>query len=320
MLSSQAEELLWAGRYIERAEDTARMLDVTYHAVLEARADAPPDPWWELLEVLNSDRAFRRPDSEASAAAVTGFLMLDPENPGSIVCSIARARENVRSVRERVSTELWEGINGLYLDLRSRDLRADLEGQPYDLYRMVKLRCQTLAGVAEHTMLHDDGWRFFNLGWMLERAEMTCRILNVRYRRPAGTDGAPAFHRWVALLRSASGLEAYRLYAQGHFDPALVLEFLLLCPTFPRSVLFLLHAAEAQLMRVAPPGVAPRPQRIIGRLRAELEFRDVREVLQSDLHGFLEHILQGIWKLSDAIAAEFFRRDEDRDLYHLVTA
>ncbi len=194
MLARHAESLFWMGRYMERAEDTARMLDVTYHGLLESPPEEASRSWLDLLSVLNVDQGFAKRHTEVTAAIVSEFLVLDEKNPGAIVSSVGRARENARSVRELISTELWEAVNMFWLELLARNLRADLEQQPYELYGLVKRRCQTVNGVAAETMPRDDGWRFLMLGWMLERTEMTCRLLNVRYGELAGATDLAGFH------------------------------------------------------------------------------------------------------------------------------
>ena len=144
--------------------------------------------------MLNLDQVFAERNDEATAGLVSEFLVLDDKNAGAIVSAVGRARENARSVRELISTELWEAVNTFWLELLARNLRADLEEQPYELYGLVKRRCQMVNGVAAETMSRDDGWRFLMLGWMLERAEMTCRLLNVRYGELAGATDLAGFH------------------------------------------------------------------------------------------------------------------------------
>jgi len=152
MLARHAEDLFWTGRYLERAEDTARMLDVTYHGLLESSVEDSSVVWRELVKVLHLEQSFEERGIESTEGPVTEFLVLDDANDGSIVSSIACARDNARTVRERISTELWEAINGLHLELGARDLRADLQRQPYELYRIVKARCQMITGTAAETM------------------------------------------------------------------------------------------------------------------------------------------------------------------------
>ena len=190
MLARHAESLFWMGRYMERAEDTARMLDVTYHGLLESPPEEATRSWLDLLSVLNLDQVFAERNDEASAGHVSEFLVLDDKNAGSIVSPSDTARENARTVRELISTELWEALNTFCLELRARNLRADLEDQPYELYGLVKRRCQMVAGVAAETMARDDGWRF----------------LDARLDARAGRDDVPAAERPLRRARGVTDL------------------------------------------------------------------------------------------------------------------
>jgi uncharacterized alpha-E superfamily protein len=304
MLARHAESLYWAGRYIERAADTARIVDVTYHGLLESTPLEAEQAWRDLLSVLRLDASFAQRQRGVSAVSVSEFVVVDGDNPGSIVSAVARARENLRSVRELVTTDLWESINTFHLGLRLRDLRADLEQQPYELYRMVKERCQMVAGVAAETMPRDDGWRFLQLGWMLERAEMTCRLLDVRY----GDGRTRDFHHWMGTLKSASALEAYRKTYRSSMAARDVIDFLLMSRTFPRSALFCLRRAESDLGLLGGDGQGlSRPERILGRIRSDLEFRDVAEVIDAGLHPYLVDLQAGVRSVAAAVADEYFR-------------
>ncbi len=314
MLSRHAEDLYWAGRYVERAEDTARLLDVTYHGLLESPPGEAPAAWRELLDVLFLQDAFSGPEG-VSASTVTDFLVLDASNPGSIVATVERARENVRGVRDRVSTELWEAINTFHLELRDRDLAADLADRPYEVYRLVKHECQAIAGVANETMPRNDGYRFFVLGRMIERAEMSCRMLAVRYARLRRSAAGPAFHQWVAVLKSVSAYEAYLKEHRAAMDPTRVLEFLLLSPEFPRSVLFCLRAAESELGALIPDAEGAPATRALGMVRARLEFCDIDEILAEGLDEFLEAIQDEIFRVDQAIDRHFFHSGTDLDLH-----
>ena len=307
MLARHAEDLFWAGRYIERAEDTARLLDVTYHGLLEAPLLDAASAWRELLEQLYLDQAFSAKGLPVTDSAVTEFLVLDPENAGSIVRSLARARDNARNVRERISTELWEEINTLFLELHARDLRADLEREPYQLYRFVKSRCQTISGVSAETMSRDDGWRFLLLGRMLERAEMTCRLLSVRFRRSRRAAVTSDVHYWIAVLKSVSAFEAYLRAHRAQIEPQDVLEFLLLSREFPRSVLFALRASESELVRLGAGTGSSRPERLLGRLRADLEFMDIHEIVENGLLAALDSLQQGVLAVAESVERHFFR-------------
>lgn len=313
MLARHAESLFWAGRYIERAEDTARLLDVTYHGLLEAAPTESARAWADVLDVLRLRGDFEQRNTAIDAVSVSQFLVSDHENPGSIVAAVSRARENLRSVRELVTTELWESVNRFHLDMSVRNLRADIETEPYELYSFVKQRCQTVAGIASETMPRDDGWRFLQVGWMLERAEMACRLLDVRY----SDQQRVGFHHWLGTLKSASALEAYRRTYRGSMDPADVLDFLLLSRQFPRSVLFCLHRAEADLGMLGTDEQLTRPERLLGRIRANLEYRDVSEVLAEGVPPFLDRLQRGVRQVAEAVALEYFRNSLELDLHAL---
>lgn len=318
MLARLAENLFWAGRYIERAEDTARMVDVTYHTLLESPTREVARSWEELLDVLHLTALFEERHGQDGLEGVRpeeviAFLVLDEDNPGSILASVARARENGRSVRELISSELWEAVNDLHLALRARDLRRDVADQPYELFRLVKQRCQTISGVAMETMPRDDAWRFLTLGRQLERAEMTCRLLNVRYGQLLGDGSAASFHHWVGVLKSVSALEAFRKQYRASMEAIEVVEFLLLSRDFPRSVLYALETAERQLAHLGG-GPASRAVRLLGRTRAGLQYRNVGELMDEGLHTFLDTVQERVSQVAVAVADEFFRHTPEGDL------
>lgn len=302
VLARHAESLFWAGRYIERAESTARMLDVTYHAHLELMAVSESAAWYDLLKVLNLDLAFSATERPLRADTVFGYLAHDQDNPGTIRSNVGHARENLRSVRELISTELWESINRLHLDLQARDVRTEIAGEPYELYAMIRTHCQAVAGVASETMPRDEGWNFLTLGWMLERAIMTCRLLAVRYSQLVVAGATGGFHHWVSTLKSASGSEAFRRRYRASMDPTDVVAFLLLSATFPRSVLFGLQAAERSLDRIEGEGkpATTRPQRLLGRLRADVQYADVEEILAADLAVYLDMVETAVRQVCEA--------------------
>ena len=318
MLARHAESLFWTGRYVERAEDTARMLDVTYHGLLEAMPWEAERSWRDLLKVLWLDRPFAEREQSMHAATVSEFLVFDPQNPGSIVSAVGSARENARAARELISSELWEAVNRFHLELRSRNLQDDVEARPHELYELVKRSCQMISGVATETMPRDDGWRFLMLGWMLERAEMTCRLIDVRYTQLVTAGVGGGFHHWLQTLKSASGSEAFRRRYRASMDPADVVEFLLLSRTFPRSVLFCLRGVENDLARLeAGSSTLARPQRVLGRTRADLEFLDAHELLEGDLHVFLDHLLHGVRQVAEAVALQYFHSSDEHDIHAL---
>lgn len=320
MLARHAENLFWAGRYLERAELTARSVDVTYHALLESPPTELREVWAQVLDVLQLDGRYHDGHERVESSAVVGFLVSDPDNQGSVLASITRARDNLRGVRELVSSEAWESINSLYLQVSARDLPADLAGQPYELFGEVKRGAQLVVGVVNETMPHDDGWRFLTLGRMLERIEMTCRLLSVRLVTARGAREMLGFQDGLAILRSVSASEAFRK-THRRMDPASVVDFLLLSSDFPRAVLYCLRSAEVQLSVLGEgvPGVG-RSRRMLGRLRASVEYRNVDELVEEGLEAFLEDLEDGVRDVAACVDTEFFRHGQPSTLHTVATA
>lgn len=315
MLARTAEYLFWTGRYLERAEQTARLLDITYHRLLEAPPGEREAAWLEVLDLVGLAGEFEAVGRPVSAPEVSLYLVLSPENPGSILSAVEQARSNARGVREQLSIELWEAINSFCLELRARDLRLDLVNQPHDLYGFVRRQTQGIVGVANATWVRDDGWRFFTLGSFLERAEMTARL--VRLRHPRHVRGAN--HEWFATLRISSALQAHRRRYRGAFEPASVVELLLLAEELPRSVRFCL-AQASDILATLDPASQRRSARLLGRLRAHLDYADLDELLHGDLAGELRSIELAIHRVSDAIGGEYFGGRHDLDLHHFQLA
>ncbi len=307
MLARHAENMFWAGRYLERANDTARMLDVTYHGSLQSGEQSQ---WDELLTILRLAPAYLASGRSADdSAAALAYLLHDPDNPGSIVSSVAAVRTNLRAVRDRLPHELWEHANRFHLELAGHDLAAAVVREPYAVFDLVRRRCQTLFGVISEVMPRDDGFRFLEIGTSLERALMTCRLLRVRHDFLV----PGAYDEILLTLRVASALEAYRRTYQSSADPNHVARLLLLSSTFPRSVLFCLGEVEDELGRLARPDLPNRPLRLAGKLRAELEFTDPVE-LTDQLASRLESLEDAIRHIAESMGPAFFR---SADEYHL---
>ncbi|HEY7469727.1 MAG TPA: alpha-E domain-containing protein [Acidimicrobiia bacterium] len=312
MLSRHAEDLFWLGRYVERAEDTARMLDVTYHNLLESPTTPEATAWSELLEVLYLDKTYSGP---LQGRAVSAYLVADRGNAGSIVSAVGRARDNARGLRDRISTELWEAINVFYLDLARTEFVIAVEKQAYEVFRTIKSRCQLISGVAAQTMPRDEGYRFMLLGWLLERAEMTCRLLAVRYARLAAREEKMGFHAWVSVLKSVSAYEAYLKTHDASLDPTDVLEFLLLDQEFPRSVLYCLQHVERLYDQLEGPDEHSSAERAIGRVRARAQYCDIEAIVNEGLDEFLEDLQKEIYEVSNEIEEQYFRAGTDLQLH-----
>jgi uncharacterized alpha-E superfamily protein len=300
MLSRIAESLYWLGRYTERAEDTARILDVHFHLLLEDRWLDEAGACRALLSVMGrGDQA----GDNADSVMVTSLLAFDTGYSGSIVRCLEAAWENARGVRDAVSSEMWECLNATHEAL-PRAVGQATGPTPHTFFDWVKERVAVLAGLSESTMSRDESWRFLILGRSLERVDMTARLLSARYGENWGQVG------WVTTLRSCSAYEAYLRTYQRAVDASSAAEFLVLDRLFPRSVYFALRTAETCLAEIDPRagrlGVDDAARRHLGQARAQLEFSSMAELL-SDLPARLAYVQKCCSDASAAIAERYFR-------------
>lgn len=301
MLSRVAEALFWVGRYVERAEDTARLLDVHFHEVLENPDLDEHAATSAILQVLGANQA----DVTTSAQALE-LLAYDRGNPSSIVGSLLAARENARGVREALSAEIWRSMNTMHNELEKR-VRAARSFGPAPFFSYVRDRAATIAGHTEATMSRDLGYDCLVLGRSVERVDMTARLLTARLSVPSANEG------WVATLQACSAHEAYlRTYQRG-VEPQLVLEFLLLDRLFPRSVFFALTTGEQALARLDPhegrggldDGLDHGARLALGQALTDLEFLSSSALLDG-LPGRLNQLQRGMSRVNDAVTRRFF--------------
>jgi uncharacterized alpha-E superfamily protein len=300
VLSRIAESLYWVGRYVERAEDTARILDVHVHRSLEDPSVEEDAACRGLLAVMGL-----RPRPEPlDTAALIDILGFDSTSTASIAGALVGARENARSARDSMSSEMWECLNATYNAL-PEVIAGVRGGSPHAYFAYVKERAAILAGLADSTMSRDDGWRFLVLGRSLERVDMTARLLTASFGDAAGPS------EWVTTLRSCSAHEAFLRTYRRRVEPDLVAEFLLLDRLFPRSAFHALGQAEESLAALQPgagrAGLDDEARRILGRARTELEFRRVHELV-ADLPSYLRSLQAACSEAGDAVADRFFRQ------------
>lgn len=305
MLSRHAENLFWIGRYTERAEDTARLLDVTYHGLLEAGSEREPaDVWSECLEMLMIE------DEGIDVAAgddIGERLMADKSESGSLVSIVARARENARTTREWLSIEVFEALNDLHLYLVATDLVSAARERPYEVLRTVKSSCQAVNGSVDASMPRGEGYSFFLIGQRVERALITSRVLRVWHRRLGGLASQAAFSEWVRLLRSVSAYEAYLRTYRASMEEAQVLGFLVQSADFPRSVIHCVRMVES-LLEELNMGAAGLPVcREAGRLRSSVEFADLDLFDQTALDEYLKRIETDVVGLASTVQSSYFR-------------
>ena len=300
MLSRIAEALYWLGRYLERAEDTARILDVHYHLLLEEATVDAADASSALLAIMGVPFPLYGIEDPNQALHALAY---DRTSPSTIAGAIAAAWENARSARPAISSEMWEVLNAMFLTLPAM-LDEDTTATPHALFGWVKDRSAVMAGLADATMSHDDGWRFLVLGRNLERVDMTCRLLKARSIGVWGDQG------WVTTLRCCSAHEAYLRTYQRAVDASLAGEFLLLDRLFPRSVFCALNTAERCLAELDPSigraGQSDEARRTIGRARAALEFAPLSSLLD-DLPARLAILQERCSETAAAVAGRYFR-------------
>jgi uncharacterized alpha-E superfamily protein len=301
MLARNAEALYWIGRYVERADDTARILDVTVHQLLEDSSVDPDHTSRVLLRVLGVEP----PDTQLDVWSLTDLVAFSRGLPGgcSIVDSISAARENARSAREVTSTELWECLNTTYNALAERERAAKRLG-PHEFFSFIEGRAAMFAGLADSTLSRDDGYRFMVLGRAIERVDMTVRLLLARVGDSASS---PA---WVTVLRSAGAHDSYLRTYRGVLDAARVVEFMLLDRLFPRSVFYSLRLAEHSLEELdhrphSRVGATAEAQRLLGRTRSELEFLRPGVLLET-LEGRLAGLQKACRDVGEALALQYF--------------
>ncbi len=297
MLSRIAESLFWIGRYVERADDTSRILEVQLQALLEDSHVAEAQACRDLLAVMGT------PDvpEEVDRAYVLRRLAFDAATPGAIVGALGAARENARRVRETVSSEVWETLNTTYIGIGPARARATTAHQ---FFEWVRERAALVAGIADATMSRDSAWHFLVLGRSIERADMTARLVATS----AISAGAAS---WPTLLRSCGAYESFLRSYRGVASDEKALEFLLLDRLFPRSVLCALNQAEECLEVLAPAaervGVSDSARRALGLARTSLEYRPLRDVLH-DLPEEMETVQRACTAASDAVARRYFPR------------
>lgn len=300
MLARNAESLYWIGRYVERADDTARILDVTVHQLLEDSSVDPDQASRTLLQVLGIDP----PNHELDVWSLTDIVAFSRDtHGGSIVDSLSAARENARGAREVTSTEMWECLNTTYNALPER-VRAAKRLGPAEFLSYVERRAAMFAGLADSTLSRDDGYRFLLLGRAIERVDMTVRLL---LSRVGDSASSPA---WVTVLRSAGAHDAYLRTYRGVLDATQVVEFMLLDRLFPRSVFYSLRVAEHSVDELQHRasnrvGATAEAQRLLGRARSELEFLRPGLLLES-LEQRLAGLQQTCSDVGEALALEYF--------------
>jgi uncharacterized alpha-E superfamily protein len=312
MLSRVAESIYWMCRYIERAENVARFLEVNFQLMLDSSSGE--DQQWAPLVATTGDNAdFEKRYGEPTQDNVIQFLAFDAQNPNSILSCLRAARENARTIREIISSEMWLQLNKFYLMVNDAALAPRENPSTHEFFGSVRDACHLFYGIAAATMTRGEAWHFGPmLGRMLERADKTSRILDVKYfilLRSAEDVGTPLDDiQWAAVLRSASAFEMYRK-RHGRILPAKIVEFLLLDREFPRTIQFCVLAARDALHAVSgtPIGTFKNaPERLLGQLCSDLSYASVDEIINRGLHEYLDELQTRMNQVGAGIHETFF--------------
>ncbi len=311
MLSRVADSLYWIGRYVERAENMARFVDVNLHLCLDIPGESS-EQWQPLIDSSGDRVDFAARYGKADEAGVIQFLTFDRENPNSIRSCVSAARENARWIRQYITLEMWEQVNQFYMLLRDPAAPAHARDAPHEFYSRVMQASQLFMGITDGTLSHGEGWHFCRLGRLLERADKTSRILDVKYFHllpSAQYVGTPYDDiLWAAVLRSISALEMYRK-RHHQIIPEQVLDFLVLDREFPRAIHHCVISSEESLRAISgtPLGTfSNAAEQRLGRLRAKLDYASVPEVVSTGVHEFLDALQTKLNAVGDAVFETFF--------------
>ncbi|MFN8894377.1 MAG: alpha-E domain-containing protein [Betaproteobacteria bacterium] len=315
MLSRTADHLFWMARYMERAENTARMLDVNYQtSLLPQSADTALAGWSGLLSISELTWAYQQQHRQIDARSVMDFMVRDESNLSSIWNCLRAARENARAVRGALTTEVWETQNQTWLEFNRMLKAGEFERDPGAFVEWVKFRSHLSRGVTVGTMLQDEALHFLRIGTFLERADNTARLLDVKFQALAGGDyfGPDAskeqqevdFYHWSAILRSVSGFEIYRKVYRNVIRPEKVAELLILRPDMPRSLAACMNDVVANLRLVANQQ-SDETLRRAGRLQSDLRYGRIDEILATGLHAYLTQFLDRVGDLGVGISRDF---------------
>jgi uncharacterized alpha-E superfamily protein len=305
MLSRVAENIYWMARYVERAENTARIINVNANLLLDLPKGIAPG-WAPLIAITGSGDLYRDLYGECEERTVLKFLLGDAANPGSILMSLASARENARTIRDFIPREAWEHINELHLYARDNVQTGLAKRGRYQFLKQIILRAQTLTGMLAGTMTHDAGYDFLRIGRNLERADMTTRIVDVRSASLLPEQvGLRPFEtiQWISVLKSLTAYQMYRRKMQARVERGHVLRFLFQDHDFPRAFYHCLGEVEQALGDL---GRHEGPLRVVGRLKRSVLNADLASLSQQDIHALIDQLQLGLSDLNEEIAKSYF--------------
>jgi len=314
MLARDADSIYWMARYVERAEHVARILLISGNLLTDVGdldEELVEQQWRSILTIMQVPGE-DCPGDGPLRSRVAQFMVFDPDNPASLLNCISRARENARGIRETISQEMWECLNVLFWSLRGDEARTRFEESPDDFYRQVMTGSMTFQGITDQTVTHDQRWLFTQIGKYLERIVVTSRVIATKHDILQAAEPLETPIRnihWMAVLRMCASIEAYRRQHIGDMDPIRLAAFLILEQHFPRSIRYAVAHAHEMIARVRgetnPRSIEPA-ERILGRLKTQLEYEQVDEIIRVGIPAYLQRIQDAVTETAMAVQKAYF--------------
>jgi uncharacterized alpha-E superfamily protein len=309
MLSRVADSIYWMERYLERADNTARFIQVSKTRSLDFQTDE--SIWSSLIKASGSEDIYLKYYSEFSQENVIYFLAFDEMNPNSILCCLKYARENARCIRDIITGDMWEVVNSMFSLVINHASNTSVLNEASEFFHTLKIRRMTFMGLMVNTMLHQEAFHFALIGRHLERADMTSRILDVKYFTilPEYTEVGSAIDtiQWASLLESTDSLEMY-IRQKGTISPKKVADFLILCQDFPRSIYYCLFEAQKSLHAISgiPAGSYQiTSEKLIGKICSGMQYITINEIITTGLHEYLDYVQLKIARISKCLREEY---------------
>lgn len=313
MLCRVADSLFWMSRYIERAEDTARLADVNLQLLLELGLDeaGAEAHWLAIFESLGDRALFEKSYGKLTTRNAIEFLTFSQHNPSSVLCCVLAARENARMIRDQISSEMWEVINRLYLFMRAQDRNEVMSSGASEFFKQIKEWSHLFNGVTDATFPRQVGYEFIKIGCYLERADKTARIINAKQYLEGdhfNQGSAQDMIQWVAILSSCTALEAYQRIYVDDILPRNVVDFLIHSKDFPHSLLFCLSELQLAIHDISKCPVSHysnEAERILGKLISNIVYTSVEEIIAQGIHEYLEHVLEEVSKVTLLLSEQY---------------
>lgn len=315
MLCRVADSLFWMSRYIERAENTARLVDVNLQLLLESEQlddDRIKAHWTPIMEATGDLALFWKHYDQAESRQVTEFLTFSRDNPSSVISCVIAARENARMIRDQISPEMWEIINRLYLYIKDTNAKSIWKGGPYSFYQDIKEFSHLFQGITDATFPHRVGYEFIKCGRFLERADKTSRILDIKHHLFSSEQDPNSnpldLAQWIAILNACSALEAYHKVYVSDVIPQNVAQFLLQSRDFPRSVLFSVNSLQRAMHAISGCALthySNEAERLTGRLISDLNYTNIQDIITGGLHDFLLNAQEQLDKIALQLSNQY---------------